>query len=134
MNSKLSQLRTTSCSHPLLCQSNQDSVPLLANRLPSRIAVRDLSKLGRGCLLVALLLAIAGCGPKEREFIPPKEAESAIAVAKQYAATNGGMNARVWDAQMSDGMWIVYLEYSRGRSAAVKVSPDGKVVLYSGPR
>jgi len=80
-----------------------------------------------------LIVCLIGCSPREPEFVPPKEAALAIAVAKQYAATNGCRNATVWGAEFRDGVWVVRLESKREKLATVRVSLDGRVLWYMGP-
>ena len=81
-----------------------------------------------------MVVALAGCGPKEPEFIPPKEADLAVSVAKRYAETNGCRNATVWHTEFGDGVWLIMLRSKGEKLAAVRVSPAGQVVWYSGPR
>ena len=104
-------------------------LPLWPGRLMA-IALRYLCAL-TGAITIAYL---TGCSPAQPKFIPPKEAASAIAVARQYAATNGCRDATVWGAELEgDGTWLIKLEAKREKLAFVRVSRGGRILWYMGP-
>jgi hypothetical protein len=118
----------------LVCLAGKNYYLLSVRLMWSQLGAVCLKVSWRPWLILTSVVALVGCKPKEPEFIPPKEANRAVFVAKQYAETNGCRNATVWGAACRDGVWIISLESKPSKLATVRVSSDGQVIYYSGPR
>jgi hypothetical protein len=92
------------------------------------------------CILAfaALSVLLVGC-PRRTELVAPKEADSAVAVAKTYLKTNGLIEQPILQAaEFRDGVWrfeLVSAKTSRNDLDCwiVRVSPAGQIVSSYGP-
>jgi hypothetical protein len=73
---------------------------------------------------------LTACMPNKPKFIPPKEAESAIAIAKRYAETNGCRSGTVWGAKLEDNVWLIELEATGEKLAFVRAGKKGQPIVW----
>ncbi len=99
--------------------------------------VRRQSEMGTSrtnlCLMAAVI-SLTACH-READFVAPHDARIAVAVAKDYAETNGWKWSILKNAKLHDGVWTIELGSRPNPDyVSVQVSPDGKVTWYAAPR
>jgi hypothetical protein len=92
------------------------------------------------CILFFATLSVLFVACQRRtEFVAPKEASSAVAVAKTYLRTNGIIAQPILQAaEFHDGVWWLQLISAKGWHRdldywIIRVSPDGQIVTTYGP-
>ena len=92
------------------------------------------------CILALAVLSVLLVACQRRtEFDAPKEASSAVEVAKTYLKTNGIIEQPILQAaELQDGVWRLELVSAKSKKSdldcwIIRVSSDGKIVTTYGP-